>query len=118
MKRNMDLARQILLRLEEKESATGWLKGYFEGFTDEQVSYHIKLLYEAGLVEALDVSSSSGFCWEAKSLTWEGHEFLEASRNDSIWKSAKGILQEKGVGMSFDILKQVLIQLTKDSIFG
>jgi len=118
MKREMDLSRKILQRLEEKEGASGWLKGYFEGYSDEQVSYHIKLLYEANLIEAIDTSSSSGFCWEAKNLTWDGHEFLEASRSDTVWNSAKDILQEKGVGMPFEILKQLLVQLAKDSVFG
>ncbi len=44
-------------------------------------------------------------------LTWADHEFLEAARNETFWKKAKGTVKEKTGGLSFELLKQMLLQL-------
>ena len=116
MQRDMDLARGILLALEECESASGLKTLDVDGATEEQVSYHVKLLYQAGLIEARDASGTNSFHWYPISLTWEGHEFLDASRDETQWNNAKKIIREKGGGLSFDVLKAVLIQLTKQGL--
>ena len=43
-------------------------------------------------------------------LTWEGHEFLEASRNEGLWAKAKQAAGSTG-GMVLGVLKSVLIDL-------
>jgi DNA-binding transcriptional ArsR family regulator len=88
MKRDMDLARKILFAVEACNDPLGpqsELK--IEGYSDQMISYHVKVLAEAGLLEAEDVSEmgSDGFRWWAESLTWQGHEFLEAARDDTRW---------------------------------
>ena len=109
MKRDMDLCRDILLNLEEKPFAPGTIKVEIDGKTEQEVSYHLRLLAQAGLVEAEDLSKSTqNMKWRANSLTWDGHEFLEASRNQGTWDRVKGTLTEKSVGMSFDIVKALL----------
>ena len=59
MKRDLDLARKILLTLEENEEATGhgFVRLHVKGYPLEQVSYHVKLLDSAGLIEAIDIST-------------------------------------------------------------
>ena len=110
MKRDMDLCRDILLNLEEKPFAAGTFKVEIAGKSEQDVSYHLKLLAQAGLVEAENLSrSSQNMKWRANSLTWDGHEFLEASRNQGTWDRVKGILNEKSVGMSFEFVKALLI---------
>ena len=120
MKRNMDLIRHILFLLEEKVTADEWLKPEdVEGYFPAEVGYHIKLMYEAGLIEAIDATSSSNaMCWIAKHPTWEGHDFLESARNENIWNKAKSIISERGGAMSYDVLKQLLIQLVKDNVLS
>ncbi|MCL4500491.1 MAG: DUF2513 domain-containing protein, partial [Deltaproteobacteria bacterium] len=44
--------------------------------------------------------------WWIKGLTWAGHEFLEASRDDSRWNKAKKITWEKTKSLSFEILNR------------
>lgn len=117
MKRDMDLARNIIFKLEEYSEPNGWVEIKIDNYTNEEISYHIKLLFQAGLIEAYDVTDSSGFEWKAKSLTWKGHEFLEAARNNSRWDSAKKYIMEKGGGLTFDILKTVLVESIKGSLF-
>jgi len=118
MKRDMDLARQILLELEKQTYDMGWVDINIPRYSPEVISYHVMLLDEAGLIEAQDLSDFNSFIYKPKRLTWHGHEFLEASRDESRWKKAKTIMAEKAGGLSFEVVKQLLIQLTKESVLG
>lgn len=114
MKRDLDLIRKMLLAVEDGPS------GYaphlvFEGYTAEQVGYHAYLLIDAGLARGADVTSHSSNSPQAivQSLTWEGHEFIDAARDDTRWQKAKSIVAEKGGGVTLDLLKALLVSLTK-----
>lgn len=76
------------------------------------------LLDEAGLIEAIDLSSRNGPAWLPQRLTWAGHEFIEASRDESRWHKALNLMKEKGGGMVLDVLQSVLIQLMTKSVLG
>ena len=48
------------------------------------------LLNEARLVKAVNFSTTYGDSnWVPLRLTWEGHDFLDAARNEDRWKKAK-----------------------------
>ena len=55
------------------------------------------LLDEAGLIEAIDLSSRNGPAWLPQRLTWAGHEFIEASRDESRWHKALNLMKEKSI---------------------
>lgn len=119
MKRDMDLCREILLDLEGKDFGPGAIKVEIPGRSEQEVSYHLKLLDQAGLVEAEDLSKSTqNMKWRAFCLTWDGHEFLEASKNPDTWERMKETLKEKSVGMSFDIVKALLIKYGTQILSG
>jgi hypothetical protein len=121
MKRDMDLCREILRQIEESpESAGPAVK--VDGRSDEEISYHVKLLAEAGLVEAgvadgrFDDRMSDGSVrtrfqkvYSPVSLTWNGHEFLDAARNDTIWRKAKAKVISATGGLVFEVLKAALL---------
>jgi hypothetical protein len=96
MKRDMELVREILRRVEDHQQAMGWVPLDIPGHSREEVSYHVMLLAQAGLLEATDLVSTAGFLYEAKRLTWAGHEFLDAIRNDTVWNKVKETVKEKG----------------------
>ena len=118
MKRDLDLVRSILLAIENDEEATGRSLVNLridDGYSQEQVSYHVKLLHEAGLIEAIDFSGGIYLRWEPQSLTWYGHEFLDSARNETLWKEAKK--QMKNIGSSsFQVLLQILLKLAESQI--
>lgn len=62
---------------------------------------------EAGLIEALDASASGDFDWRPTSLTWQGHEFLDAVRNDTVWRKTMALVKEKGGSVPFDVVNPV-----------
>jgi hypothetical protein len=109
MKRDMDLARKILLAVEEKEDYVIPIVPDIDGYDKKQIYYHIQLLYQAGLVECKSFSSlAEGTQWSVKSLTFSGHDFLDASRNDTIWNKAKESIKSKGLSLTLDLLKMAL----------
>ena len=116
MKRDMDLARAILFQVEESDDSMDWAKVSDDGYSEEQISYHIKLLYQANLIEAIDCSSMDGLSWKATSLTWNGHEFLDTARNETFWNKAKSYLNGKGVEITIDTIKTALMKVIKEQI--
>ncbi len=46
-------------------------------------------------------------------MTWEGHDFLDAIRNDTIWNRVKATVTEKGGGASVEVMKEIAIQIGK-----
>ena len=118
MKRDMDLVREILLKLEDQTGADDYLEPeQVQGRDPEEVSYHIHLMYEAGLIDAIN-DRGVGSHWIAMRLTWEGHEFLEASKNLTVWNQAKRIIAEKGGGITFVLIKELLPKLLKNLVLG
>ena len=82
----------------------------------EEMSYHVMLLAQDGLIDARDDSSCIGFSWWPTRLRMEGHRFLDASREPGRWEKAKRIVLEKTGGLSFEAMKQVLFQLLRDAL--
>ena len=118
MRRDFDLARTILLAIEANEDATGhgWITlGKINGYSQEQVSYHVRLLNQAGLIEAINLSDNLGFRWEPIGLTWQGHEFLDSARDETLWKEAKRQLKNMG-SISLQVLLQILLKLAESQV--
>lgn len=117
MKRDMDLARQILFAVEENDEApSAWIDLSIPNHSDEEVAYHVMLLNEAGLIEAHDLRSGFDYCYKPKRLTWYGHEFIEAARSDTHWKRAKTEVIKQTGGLSIELLKAALIEYAKKAL--
>ena len=77
MKRDMDLVRLILQKIEMDEPPHS-----IEGFTQPQVNYHIAIMIDAHLVIGITGSSdnSAGVDFAiVNRMTWQGHDFLQAA---------------------------------------
>ncbi len=107
MKCDMDLVRKILMACEGHESSIAPHPLRIEGYSDEQIGYHVYLMVQAQLVEGNVLGVNHA---KATALTWEGHDFSEASRNEGLWSKAKQAAGSSG-GMVLDVLKSVLIDL-------
>ena len=100
----MNLIRLLLLRMEGGDEVD------LAPYTEEQRIYHSALLVEAGLVDGVVRKNAQGYPSGVASirLTWKGHEFLDAARNDSIWQKTTGTVRSKGLSLTFDLLKELL----------
>ena len=130
MKRDMDLIREILLAVEELQNA--WFNKHRESplyrklsnrYTPSQIDHHLDILADSSLVmlkegDYTEIYPGSDM-WEQSTngrLTWQGHEFLDAARNEDRWNQAKKTISEKGGSLTFDILKVVLAQLARQTV--
>lgn len=117
MKRDMDLVRKILFKIEDAPFDGGPVEVIIEGIENEVTQYHLLLLSEAGLIDAMHNDSfGSGPEYIPTRLTWLGHEFIDSSRNENLWTKAKTTVLKKAGGLSFDVLLYVLKEYAKQAI--
>lgn len=118
MRRDMELIRKIVLALED--APTGYAPDDLsvEGYTSAQFGYHSYLMIDAGLSEGerVDHMDSDGPEAILRNLTWAGHEFADAARDESRWKKAMGIVHEQGGTVTLSVLTQLLTALMRNAI--
>jgi hypothetical protein len=118
MKRDMDLARAILFEVEKLAYDGAPHNISISGHDDHEVAYHVLILGEAGLLETSKAVRPMGSFCAPKRLTWEGHEFLDAARDDTMWAKAKQNATKNAGTLSFEALKIALGVLIKHAIGG
>jgi hypothetical protein len=114
----MDLVRKILLELADSEFYSDMGLPRIEGHSDDKIRHHALIMRDAGLLTFAEGIQSEGLFGSHEDLqlrlTWEGHEFLEKARDDKIWRSIVNKTKEKTGGLSFEVIKALLIAtLTK-----
>jgi Hypothetical protein (DUF2513) len=115
MKRDMDLIRTILLKVEESTSLGG-CQIEIPDRSPEEVYYNARQAQDAGLIEARFAPLSTDF--HVFRLTFAGHEFLDAARNDTQWAKAKNTVIEKTGTLTLEALKIALTMLIKQALGG
>lgn len=114
----MELIRKLVLAVEDAPTQVLATGIDIDGFAAEEVGYHSYLLVDAGLAEGTDIGTVHGFLpeWRLSHLTWAGHDFADAARDDSRWAKATAVVKEKAGTVTFDVLKQVLAGLIKSGL--
>jgi len=114
MKRDFDLVRKLLFFFEEKPDMSPVLRTdppQIDGYSKEQVKYHLILLYQGGLVDGEPMRSTTSDriidMGAVFSLTWQGHEFLEKIRSDEVWEKVKQKTASVARGLTFQALSTV-----------
>ena len=98
MKRDLDLCRAILEAVEADPTGYAPSPLIMDGHGNEDVGYNALMLVEAGFVTGRESSSFGGTPTAVIGrMTWKGHEFLDAVRNEDIWSKTKSIAGKAGV---------------------
>jgi hypothetical protein len=113
MKREMELVRTILLEVEAHPDLTP-VTLQAPGYTPDQVAHHVKLLYQAGLIDATETTSLSGMSWIVNSLTWHGYEFLDAARNEKVWRKLTEELKNRGMSLPFELIQKLVLKIAAE----
>lgn len=125
MKRDMDLIRDLLLKIEGGQRSFDLLTpeiaeilgedgvGKMPREQAELIEYHLALLDEAGLITIQ--AKLSGAVWQIGQITWGGHDFLDTIRDPAIWRETKAGAKQAG-GFSIDLLKALAKGLVKKKI--
>ncbi|KVN98184.1 DUF2513 domain-containing protein [Burkholderia ubonensis] len=91
MKRDMDLIRELLLKLEALPMQPRDVAYIYsdvvpvDGYHADQIDYHLQLLEQAGLVDAGGLGGGDGPGIAFSRLSWAGHDFLDAVRSPDVW---------------------------------
>ncbi|MGA2140057.1 MAG: DUF2513 domain-containing protein [Verrucomicrobiia bacterium] len=105
----MDLIRLLLIHYEGEE------KPDLSGYTRDQLNYHRNLLLEAGLAHGKALGGLAGISEvNITRLTWEGHEFLDAARNPTIWKKVLAASLTLGGGLTMPLAKALMAKYAKE----
>ncbi|RYF44344.1 MAG: DUF2513 domain-containing protein [Cytophagaceae bacterium] len=119
MKFDKELVRNILLEVEALDEPNGMHSIEIAEHSAKEVSYHLMLLEEAGLVTALSVGGMNHFEWAVSRLTYQGHEFLETIRDPEVWRRTKEGVEKAGgigLGMLIEIGKVYGKQILKERL--
>lgn len=113
MRRDFDLIRLLLQEVEGVEDVSELSK-----YTKDQQLYHSCLLIEAGLVHGTIVVDQNGnpAHTHISRLTWDGHEFLDMTRDPSIWSKVKGSVGESVRAAAIDTIKEACKDLASIGI--
>ncbi len=106
MKFDKDAVRDILLAIEDSSDPMQPLTLTFPSRSDVEVSYHVQILSEAGLVDAINFSSSGDYDWKPTRLTFDGHEYLDTIRDTEVWRLTKEGAKKVGSG-SISVLLEI-----------
>jgi hypothetical protein len=119
MKRDMNLVREILLRLEPLAThpfepmrlTIGESPLDISGYTNEQIIHHIVLMADGDLLKYGGFSGDDNRHLRFIGLSWKGHEFLDDVRNPKTWDETKKRLDKIGGGsleLAWEIAKAYL----------
>lgn len=115
MKRDMDLIRRIMLRIEEKADLRHETI-IIEGEHEERVGHHIDMLYQSGFIDGIrsqPLSSPFGIVM-VKDLSWDGHEFIAAIRNDTVFGRLKETFTPAELSStSLKVIAEISLELSK-----
>lgn len=109
MKKDMELIRKILFAIEDEYVDSVIYNLSIDGYEPEAISYHCALLYDAGFISDYDSKNAEGRLWMfgVGRLTWEGHEFLDKIRNETVWNKTKETVTKNGLPMILDVIKSI-----------
>jgi hypothetical protein len=101
----MDLIRLLLLQEESGVAAAGT-----DAYPENVKAYHAALLLDAGFIDGVSEYAPDGSvgCVFVHRLTWDGHDFLDAARSDTVWNKAKEKVLKPGLSWTFSMLLEFL----------
>jgi hypothetical protein len=124
MKRDMDLIRELLLKLEALDIPAGAVRPLspynpamaVDGFTPEDIGRHLAMLVSG---EFIETAGSRPFGADGslifRQISWQGHDFLDSVRDPKIWEETKKGAEAAG-GFTVDLLKDLAKGLVKKQI--
>ena len=109
MKRDWDVIREVLTEIETAPSSerTNLTYGVGPEYPTEGASKgeHALLLWKAGFISAIDITTYGGHAILSPELTWQGHELLDTVRSKAVWERIKTTAHEKGIELTVDSVK-------------
>lgn len=119
MKRDMELVRNILLKIENNtiKNTNDLLDEHAIKEDREILVYHLSMLIDqAGLVKGIPAHSFANKDWLDITLTWEGHDFLSNIQDSNVWSKVLKKLSSVGGSASLDVVKEIAKKIVVESL--
>lgn len=119
MQRDWDLIRAILTQAAEKRPGEMLDGGEIRGWDPLVVNGHIAMLSDAGFLHAA-MARGHAMVVSAmvKDLTMRGYDLAETLKSPTVWDRVKTIAKEKGLDLSFEVVKQLTDLVIKQILGG
>jgi len=110
---DLDLIREILLQMESSESVHTD-PAPPEGCDWDRCQEHLRLLEEAGFIDiGADTNDGISDC----RLTFDGHQYLNAVRDGSVWSKVKKIAAPFG-GVPIAVIRDLAVTVIQQRLLG
>lgn len=123
MKLDHDLARDVLLLIEDSQSPDGpsgsELMAFGESHNAEiqQVAYILDKLYEGGLITDYPKQTiGGGYILKSGNLSYYGHEYLDNIRDNGVWKQVKKKIASNVGSASLSVVTQLASKVIGSSL--
>lgn len=120
MKLDYDCVRELLIWLEQnieysyngsyiEENSLDFTQASSDlGYTEEEIVYTSEKLVEAGYITAVIDGSDEGISiCNYQSVTFAGHEYINAVKSDTVWCKVKSALSESTISAPIDAVKSL-----------
>lgn len=120
MKFNIECVRDVLLEIESLDFNHSLpfkeLAQKLDSYSSDELSYTCLKLYEAGFLKiVIKNTGTSVHVVRIIDITYEGHQFLENIRNQSMWDKIKEKAHSIG-SISIPVIQQIAGTVLTDSI--
>lgn len=119
MKRDMELIRAILLNVQARADLEP-RSVQIDGADPMTVGRHVEMLHAVGFLEGYDAShiESPIPTILVTDLSWEGHEFIAALQNDTVWSQIKSMAAGEMGKLPLSVVKDAAVALARRWAFG
>lgn len=119
MKLDTDLIRKVLIwceaKLPDKDRSYQASEIEIKDYISDQILYHVELLVDGGYLKVINCSSNLGVDYFIKRLTYDGAQFLEIIKSNTVWKKFK--VKAKEVGLpTVQVMLPILVDLIKKQL--
>jgi hypothetical protein len=112
MARDIELVRKILLAIASSDRPLDSALVRIVGFTPDQILDHIRQLQEAQMLAGIIATGADRRQrYEELRLTWAGHEFLDAARNEKVWRAAVAEMKDEEGAKPLSAWKTTLLRV-------
>jgi hypothetical protein len=106
MKRDMELVRKILFKIEDEyKPGDGYIRNLkVEGYEYLTIAEHCDLMERAGLIKHYKPTYADNtiYMFSVGNLTNEGHDYLENIRNEKVWEQTKEDVKKNGIAQTIE----------------
>lgn len=117
MKRDMELVRQILISVDEADDLVDIERFVDERYSMAVVAYHVRLMEAHGLIDAeILYADNRAYHGVISGLTWDGADFLDAIKDDGIWKKTKAAIKRVSTSVTLQTIRETAVMVAEQAI--